>query len=253
MSRTSGAASEDVKRDAKGVERKGPIMQVHERDSVEAVRQELLAQAAARVQYDPKKAEEILQAVRAGEARVAMPRIAAEPTPIQRWAVERSAHFGPVMPAPEVVRHMRSESMSIAFGGTTPTPEQVALLAAAASEPEAANSLLATIGLIVLPLDRDASEAEALRQLIRAELRPLDLETLINAARMLEFAAAHVIGHCPMARLLAAASLLWWAAGQRIAAARALRLPLHYDPTWPLAQRMRDVLRFRERPAWPII
>lgn len=227
-------------------------MQVHERDSVEAVRQELLAEAAARAQYDPEKSEAIRRAMWAAQARVAMPRVAEEPTPIRRWAVERAAQFGPVMPADEVVRWMRAEAMSIALGGATPTAEQVAQLAAMVAEPESANVMVASIGLLVLPLGREASDADALRELVKADLRPLDLESLVNAALMLEFAAAHVIGQRSMARLLAGASLLWWAAGQRVMAARALRLPLHYDPAWPLTKRMRDVLRFRTCPSWPI-
>ena len=67
---------------------------------------------------------------------------------------------------------------------------------------------------------------------------------------MLEFAAAHVIGRKPMARLLAAASVLWWASGQRIAAGRALRLPIHYDMTGPITVVMAQVLRVRRRPDW---
>lgn len=227
-------------------------MQVHERDSVEAVRQELLAEAAARAQYDPEKAEEIRQAMRAAQARVAMPRVAEEPTPIRRWAVERGAHFSPVMPADEPAQWLRAEAMSIALGGATPTVEQVAQLAAMAAEPESANVMVASVGLLVLPLAREASDADALRELVRADMRPLDLESLVNAALMLEFAAAHVIGRRPMARLLSAASLLWWAAGQRVMAARALRLPLHYDAAWPLTLEMRELLRYRTRPGWAI-
>ncbi len=106
------------------------------------------------------------------------------------------------------------------------------------------------MALLTLPLPGDEPREIAMRHLIRTDLRPIDLETLVNGALMLEFAAAHVIGRKPMARLLAAASVLWWAAGQRIAAQRALRLPIHYDMTGPITVVMAQVLRVRRRPDW---
>ena len=226
------------------------MQKLHDQDSVEAVRQELLAEALARAQYDPERAEKIRTAMRAAQERVAMPRVAAEPTEIRRWAVERSARFGPVGPAQQVERWMRAETMSIALGGATPTPEQVSQLAALVAEDARVDEMLASIALLTLPLASDASDVVALQELVRGALRPVDLETLVNAALMLEFAAAHVIGTKRMSRLLTAASLLWWTAGQRTASIRALRLPLHYEAEWPLTQRMRKILRFRRQPDW---
>lgn len=226
------------------------MQKLHDQDSVEAVRQELLAEALARAEYNPERAEKIRAAMRAAQERVAMPRVAVEPTEIRRWAVERSARFGPVGPAQQVERWMRAETMSIALGGATPTPEQVSQLAALVSEDARVDEMLASIALLTLPLASDASDVVALQELVRGALRPVDLETLVNAALLLEFAAAHVIGTKRMARLLTAASLLWWTAGQRTASIRALRLPLHYEAEWPLTQRMRTVLRLRSAPSW---
>lgn len=221
-----------------------------EKGVVADVRARLQAEAAARAEYDPEQAARVRSLMWEAAAGVAMPRIAAEPTEIRRWAVERSARFGPVSPAPRIERYMLTEALSIALSGRTPTREQVALLAAMVIRKEEADELLGAIALLTLPLAGDERRSVAQRQLVKAELRPLDLETLLNAAQMLEFAAAHVIGREAMARALSAASVLWWAAGQRTAAIRALRLPLHYDPGWELTTMMRTVLRLRRRTDW---
>lgn len=226
------------------------MQKLHDQHNVEVVRQELLAESLARAQYDPERAEKIRRAMRAAQERVAMPRVAEEPTEIRRWAVERSARFGPVGPAEQVERWMRAETMSIALGGSTPTAEQVSQLAALVEELDRVHEMLSGMAMLVLPLPADATDEAALQELVRGALRPIDLETLVNAALMLEFAAAHVVGAHRMARLLSAASLLWWAGGQRTASIRALRLPVHYEPQWPLTHRMHEVLRFRSAPSW---
>ena len=213
-------------------------------------RARLQAEAAARREYDPQEAARVRSLMWDADQRIKMPRIAAEPTEIRRWAVERSARFGPVKPAERIERHMHTEALSVALSGRTPTAEQVALLAALASDTQEADDLLSSMALLTLPLPGDEPREIAMRHLIRTDLRPIDLETLVNAALMLEFAAAHVIGRKPMARLLAAASVLWWASGQRIAAGRALRLPIHYDMTGPITVTMSRVLRVRRRPDW---
>ena len=221
-----------------------------EKAYVAEARARLQAEAAARAEYDPQEAARVRSLMWDADQRIKMPRIAVEPTEIRRWAVERSAWFSPVMPAERIARHMHTEALSVALSGRTPTAEQVALLAALASDREESDDLLSSLALLTLPLPGDEPREVAMRHLVRTDLRPLDLETLVNAALMLEFAAAHVIGRKPMARLLSTASTLWWAAGQRIAAARALRIPVHYDLTWPNTVMMQGVLRMRRRPDW---
>lgn len=225
-------------------------MQMQNKDVVADVKERLQAEAAARAEFDPERAANVRSLMWEAGARLKMPRIAAEPTEIRRWAVERSARFEPVSPAPRVQRHMHIEALSIALSGRTPTPDQVALLAALVVRPEEGDDLLSSVAMLTLPLDRNPRRSVALRALVRGKLRPLDLETLLNAALMLEFAAAHVVGETAMARLLAAASVLWWTAGRRTSAIRALRIPLHYDPSWELTVTMRTVLRLRRRPDW---
>ena len=57
-------------------------------------RARLQAEAAARREYDPQEAARVRSLMWDADQRIKMPRIAAEPTEIRRWAVERSARFG---------------------------------------------------------------------------------------------------------------------------------------------------------------
>src|SRR5699024_10701455 len=149
-----------------------------------------------------------------------------------------------------IERHMHTEALSVALSGRTPTAEQVALLAALASDTQEADDLLSSMALLTLPLPGDEPREIVMRHLIRTDLRPIDPETLGNAALMHDFEAAHHVGRKPMARLLAAASVLWWASGQRIVAGRALRLPIHYDMPGPITVVMAQLLLVRRRPDW---
>lgn len=217
---------------------------------VEVVRAELLAEAAQRAAYDPERAEKLRAAMRRAQERAALPRVAAEPTPIRLWAAHRQAQFGPVQPAAEVARWVRADFMAVALGGEMPRAETVAQLAALVSEDGKQEELVAAMALLTLPIALDTSDADAVRALLRGAARPADLETLINAAIALEFAAAHLVAGQHVGRLLAIASLLWWGAGQDGPAYRALKLAHYWSPTWSITALMMQVLRHRPRPDW---
>lgn len=216
----------------------------------EAVRLELLGEAAKAAEVGSERAARLLDAMRAAQARVQMPRAAAEPTPLREWAVQRRSQFGPVKPDQEVLRFMRSEWIALALGGQLPTAEHVAQLAAAMRRVSTAESLIGSVALVAMPVDRDSSDTQAMRVMLRGEARPADLETLVSAALVLEFAAAHVQGTVPMARLLGTAATLWWGAGQRRKATVAVQLAVRYDATWPVLRVMQHLLVHRTTPAW---
>ena len=115
-------------------------------------RARLQAEAAARREYDPQEAARVRSLMWDADQRIKMPRIAAEPTEIRRWAGERSARFGPVKPAERIERHMHTEALSVALSGRTPPAEQVALLAA----PTAGVLGMLIAGLVVRGLGRFA-------------------------------------------------------------------------------------------------
>lgn len=217
---------------------------------VEEVRAELLGEAAERAADDPEYAARLRRAMRTALERVAMPRVMEEPTPIRQWATHRKARFSPVQPAGQVVQLLRSEFIAAALGGELPSAETVAQLAALVDVESRREELVAAIALVVLPIDRGTSDEKALLALMFGKERPRDLETLINAALVLEFAAAHLVTGRHVGRLLALASLLWWTAGQAGPAARALKLARHWAPTWSLTERMVQVLRHRPVPDW---
>lgn len=217
---------------------------------VEVVRAELLAEAAERAAYDPERAEKLRAAMRRAQERTALPRVAAEPTPIRLWAAHRQAQFGPEQPAAEVARWVRSDFIAVALGGEMPRAETVAQLAALVSDEGRQEELVASIALLTLPIPLDTSDADAVRALLRGADRPADLETLVNAAIALEFAAAHLVAGRHVGRLLAIASPLWWGAGQDGSAYRALQLARHWAPGWSITELMVQVLRHRRRPDW---
>lgn len=235
---------------------KDVVIDVPEKDEATLVaetKRRLRMELLERSSHDPEKAARIRKLMREAEERVAMPRTAAEPTPIRRWAVDRKALFGPVAPAARRPQYYSSEVLALAISGDTPGTSQVELLGSIAIDPSEANRMLGWIARQTMTSGTAAeglSDADALAMLINASHRPADLETLINAALMLEFAAAHVRGWRAMAPLLTMASVLWWAAGQRTPAIRALRVPLHYRDQSLLTKTMVAVLRYRKRAPW---
>lgn len=184
-----------------------------------------------------------------------LPRVEVEATPLRRWQLEREVHFDPVAPAEAVSTYMHIEWLSKCLTGELPSAEEVAELAAMAGSEGKVARMLADTAYLVLPLvffreERLEADERAAGWLLRDDVRPVDLATLIHAAVTMEYAAAHVDGAVAMARLLAVASVLWWAAGQPRRTARAIKVARHIDPRWPLTETMRLALKLRGGPDW---